>query len=46
MTVRKKCRSNGCRSSPKCDHPWWFDVMHNGKRYRMPVNDFALPREG
>ena len=44
MAVRKKCKSSGCRSSPKCGHPWWFDVMHNGKRYRMPVNDFALPR--
>ena len=26
------------------EHPWWFDVMHNGKRYRMRVNDFAIPR--
>jgi hypothetical protein len=22
----------------------WFDVMHAGRRYRMPVNDFAVPR--
>src|SRR5437762_7977929 len=44
MAVRKICKPKGCRASPRCDHPWWFDVMHEGKRWRMPVNDFALPR--
>ena len=24
--------------------PWWFDVMYQGKRYRMPVDAFALVR--
>jgi hypothetical protein len=44
MTVRKICRQKGCRASPRCKHPWWFDVMHDGKRWRMPVDDFALVR--
>jgi len=44
MAVRKRCRGKGCRASPRCDHPWWFDVMHRGKRYRMLVDDFACPR--
>src|SRR5581483_2858058 len=44
MAVRKQCGAKGCKSSPRCDHPWWFDVMHHGKRYRMPVDDFALVR--
>ena len=44
MAVRKPCRSRGCKRSPRCDHPWWFDVMHRGKRYRMSVNDFAYAR--
>src|SRR3989442_1652268 len=44
MAVRKRCGGKGCRASPRCDHPWWFDVMHRGKRYRMPVDDFACPR--
>jgi integrase len=44
MGVRKICRSKGCRASPRCDHPWWFDIMHDGKRWRMPVDDFALVR--
>src|SRR5207237_1923249 len=45
MAVRKPCRSRGCKRSPLCDHPWWFDVMHRGKRYRMSVNDFAYARD-
>src|SRR5690242_15471738 len=44
MAVRKPCRSKGCRASPRCAHPWWLDVMHRGKRYRMPVDDFAFAR--
>ena len=41
MAVRKICKQKGCRASPRCEHPWWFDVMHKGKRWRMPVDDFA-----
>ena len=44
MAVRKPCRSKGCKASPRCEHPWWLDVMHNHRRYRMPVDDFALAR--
>src|SRR5437867_4498688 len=44
MAVRKICKQKGCRASPRCNHPWWFDLMHQGKRWRMPVDDFALLR--
>ena len=44
MAVHKPCRSKGCRASPRCSHPWWLDVMHKHRRYRMPVDDFALAR--
>jgi hypothetical protein len=44
MAVRKQCKVKGCKSSPRCDHPWWFDVMYQRKRYRMPVDTFALAR--
>src|SRR5947199_10059172 len=44
MAVRKQCGSRGCRASPRCAHPWWLNVMHHGKRYRMPVDDFAFAR--
>lgn len=44
MPVRKICKPKGCRGSPRCGHPWWFDVMCGGKRWRMRVDDFALVR--
>lgn len=44
MSVRKICKPKGCRGSPRCDHPWWFDVMYGGKRWRMRVDDFAIAR--
>jgi integrase len=44
MAVRKICKQKRCRASPRCDHPWWFDVWHDGKRWRMRVDDFALTR--
>jgi integrase len=44
MSVRKICKPKGCRASPRCEHPWWFDTMHAGKRWRMPVDGFALVR--
>jgi hypothetical protein len=44
MAVRKICKPKGCRASPRCDHPWWFDVMHEGKRWRMRVDEFAIAR--
>lgn len=44
MAVRKICKPKGCRARPRCDHPWWFDVMHEGKRWRMRVDEFAIAR--
>jgi hypothetical protein len=45
MAVRKQCKAKGCRyGDARCEHPWWFDVFHGGKRHRMTVNDFAIPR--
>ena len=44
MAVRKICRQKGCRASPRCPHPWWFDVMHGGRRWRMRVDEFAIAR--
>ena len=44
MAVRQICKQKGCRASPRCNHPWWFDVMHRRKRWRMPVDEFAIAR--
>ena len=43
MSIRRRCRGP-CRSSRRCLEHLWFDVKHRGVRYRMPVNDFAVPR--
>jgi hypothetical protein len=40
----KDLQPKGCRGSPRRDHPWWFDVMHGGERWRMRVDEFALLR--
>jgi integrase len=44
MSVYKQCRSKGCKASPRCDHPWYIAKRHKGRRYAMPVDDFAAPR--
>ena len=44
MAVRKICQQKGCRASPRWEHHRWFDVMHEGKRWRMRVDDFAFAR--
>jgi integrase len=44
MPVVKRCKRASCKAYPRCDHPWWLSVMHVGRRYRMPVNDFAFAR--
>ena len=42
MAVRKPCRSKGCKTSPRCEHPWWLDVMHNRERF-VSVSDRNEP---
>src|SRR4051812_35886344 len=44
MAVRKRCRSSGCKASPRCAHPWWLDVRYKGVRHRMRADDFAFAR--
>jgi hypothetical protein len=45
MAIRRRCRGS-CRSARRCLEHLWFDVKHRGMRYRMPVNDFAVPADG
>lgn len=44
MSVYKQCGFKGCASSPRCGHPWWMDFMHEKRRYKMSVDEFALAR--
>lgn len=46
MAIHKQCKSKGCKTSPRCNHPWWLDVTHKGVRYRMTVDEFAVARGG
>ena len=43
MPIRRRCRGP-CRKARRCLEHLWFDFKHRGVRYRMPANDFALPR--
>jgi integrase len=44
MTIRKRCKEGSCTNGRKCLEHLRFDMMWRGTRYRMPVNDFAIPR--
>src|SRR6266850_1881356 len=45
MTIRRRCTERSCKKNGRrCLKHLRFDVMWRGKRYRMPVNDFAVPR--
>ena len=45
MGIRKICRHKGCpHGDHRCVHPWWFDVMRHGIRYRMNADEYAAPR--
>lgn len=44
MTIRRRCTERNCKNGRRCLEHLRFDVMWHGKRYRMPVNEFAIPR--
>ena len=44
MTIRRRCTGRDCKNGRRCLEHLRFDVMWRGRRYRMPVNDFAIPR--
>jgi integrase len=44
MTIRRRCTERSCKNGRRCLEHLRFDVMWRGKRYRMPINDFAIPR--
>jgi integrase len=42
--IRRRCTEGSCKNGRRCLEHLRFDVMFRGKRYRMPVNEFAIPR--
>ena len=43
MAILRRCRGS-CSNPKRCLEHLWFDVMHDGTRYRMAANEFAIPR--
>jgi len=43
MGIIRRCRGR-CSTPRRCLEHLWFDVMYRGSRFRMPVNEFAVPR--
>ena len=44
MTIRRRCTERNCKDGRRCLEHLRFDVMWRGRRYRMPANEFAIPR--
>jgi integrase len=44
VTIRRRCTERNCKNGRRCLEHLRFDVMWRGQRYRMPANDFAIPR--
>jgi len=43
MGIIRRCRGT-CTTPRRCLEHLWFDLMYRGSRYRMPANEFAVPR--
>ncbi len=44
MAIRRKCEGRKCANGRRCLAHLQFDLTYQGERYRMMVNDFAIPR--
>ena len=44
MAIMTKMQRTECSNPRRCLEHLWFDMMYRGSRYRMPANDFAVPR--
>lgn len=42
--ISRRCRERSCHAGRRCLEHLRFDMMWRGRRYRMPANDFAIPR--
>ena len=44
MSIRRRCTESSCKTGRRCLEHLRFDVMWRGKRFRLPVNEYAIPR--
>src|SRR5690349_6260584 len=44
MAIWRRCTKRTCANPKRCLEHLYFDVTHRGARYRVPANEFAIPR--
>jgi integrase len=44
MAIWRRCRKRTCANPRRCLEHLYFEVTHHGTRYRVAVNEFAIPR--
>jgi integrase len=44
MAIWRRCNKHTCANPRRCLEHLYFDVTFRGTRYRLPVNEFAIPR--
>lgn len=42
--IRRRCKEGTCKNGRRCLEHLRFDLMWRGKRFRMPLNEYAIPR--
>ena len=44
MAIWRRCNRQTCKYPRRCLEHLWFDVTCQGRRFRVPANEFAVPR--
>lgn len=44
MAIWRRCNKRTCKYPRRCLEHLWFDVTCQGRRFRVPANEFAVPR--
>ena len=44
MAIWRRCSKHTCANPRRCLEHLYFDVTYRGTRYRVPANEFAIPR--
>jgi hypothetical protein len=44
MAIWRRCTKRTCANPRRCLEHLWFDVTYRGTRFRVPANEFAIPR--
>ena len=44
MAIWRRCSKRTCTNPRRCLEHLWFDVTYRGTRFRVAVNEFAIPR--